>query len=274
MLRWGAVGLPRCCCSLPERGRAAPRFRAADHVPGCSRAATQPVSVPPQAPAAIGTRGAPTVRRVLAKPSTLRTVSLPTASAPAGADARPRCPWAVGELYERYHDEEWGTALHGDRALFERITLEGFQSGLSWIVVLRKRPAFRGAFAGFDPDAVAAFGGDEVERLLADPGIIRNRMKIESTVGNARALVALRQRDGDGALDRLIWSFAPAARAEHVPPQDATDVQPTSSAAKALAKALKAEGFRFVGPTTVYAMMQAVGVVDDHLAGCWRAERR
>lgn len=209
---------------------------------------------------------APTVRRVLRKPSTLRTVS-----AVLGADGRPRCPWARGDLYERYHDEEWGTTLHGDVALYERMTLEGFQSGLSWIVVLRKRPAFRAAFADFDPDRVAAFGEADVDRLLADAGIVRNRSKIDAAIGNARTLVALRQRDGEGALDRLVWSFEGAAAAEHLVPQDAADVPATSSAAKALAKALRAEGFRFVGPTTVYALMQATGVVDDHVAGCWRA---
>ena len=188
-----------------------------------------------------------------------------------GADGRARCPWAAGAVYERYHDEEWGVPLTGDRDLFERIVLEGFQSGLSWIVVLRKREAFRAAFAGFDPAAVAAVGEDDVERLLGDAALIRNRTKIEATIANARAVEAMRERDGDGALERLVWSFAPAARAEHVAPQDSADVPAPSSAAKALAKALRAEGLRFVGPTTVYATMQAAGLVDDHLAGCWRA---
>ncbi|WP_375389288.1 DNA-3-methyladenine glycosylase I, partial [uncultured Amnibacterium sp.] len=141
-------------------------------------------------------------------------------TAATGPDGRARCPWATGDVYTAYHDDEWGVPLHGDRALYEKLSLEGFQSGLSWIVVLRKRQAFRAAFAGFEPEAVAAFGAEDVERLLLDAGIIRNRPKIEAAIGNARAVAALRQRDGDGALDRLVWSFAAAARAEHVPPAD------------------------------------------------------
>ena len=137
--------------------------------------------------------------------------------------------------------------------------------------MLRKREAFRAAFAGFDPDAVAAFGDDDVERLMADAGIVRNRQKIDAAIGNARAVVALRERDGDGALDRLVWSFADAARAEHVPPDDLTDVPAATTASKALAKALQREGLRFVGPVTIYALMQSAGLVDDHVAGCWRA---
>ncbi|MFD1721670.1 DNA-3-methyladenine glycosylase I [Amnibacterium endophyticum] len=197
-----------------------------------------------------------------------------TVSATTGDDGRPRCPWAVGDLYRAYHDDEWGVPLHGDCALFEKLTLEGFQSGLSWIVVLRKRETFRTAFAGFDPAAVAAFGDEDVERLLADAGIIRNRQKIEAAIGNARALVALQERDGDDALDRLVWSFADAARAEHVAPDDLADVPAQTPASKALAKALHAEGLRFVGPVTVYSLMQSAGLVDDHVAGCWRAAAR
>jgi DNA-3-methyladenine glycosylase I len=192
-------------------------------------------------------------------------------TAVTGPDGRARCPWATGDLYAAYHDEEWGVPLHGDRALYEKLTLEGFQSGLSWIVVLRKRAAFREAFAGFEPAAVAAFGEDDVQRLLADAGIVRNRQKIEAAIGNARAVAALQQRDGDGALDRLVWSFADAARAEHVPPEDLADVPASTSTSKALAKALQREGLRFVGPITVYALMQSAGLVDDHVAGCWRA---
>ncbi|GAA2748437.1 DNA-3-methyladenine glycosylase I [Amnibacterium kyonggiense] len=191
-----------------------------------------------------------------------------------GPDGRARCAWATGDLYSAYHDDEWGVPLHGDRALYEKLTLEGFQSGLSWIVILRKRPAFREAFVGFDPAAVAAFGEDDVERLLQDAGIVRNRKKIEAAIDNARAVSALADRDGEGALDRLIWSFQPAAAAEHVPPADYTDIPAATSASKALAKALKREGLRFVGPTTIYALMQSAGVVDDHVAGCWRAEHR
>jgi DNA-3-methyladenine glycosylase I len=199
--------------------------------------------------------------------------SLPTMTAVTGPDGLARCPWAAGELYTAYHDDEWGVPLHGDRALFEKLTLEGFQSGLSWIVVLRKRAAFRDAFAGFEPDAVAAFDGDDVDRLLQDAAIIRNRQKIEAAVANAKAVAALRERDGDGALDRLIWSFQPAARAEHIPPEDLSDVPATTSTAKALAKALKREGLTFVGPVTVYALMQSAGIVDDHVADCFRAQR-
>ena len=191
-----------------------------------------------------------------------------------GPDGRARCPWATGDVYSAYHDDEWGVPLHGDRALLEKLTLEGFQSGLSWIVVLRKREAFRAAFAGFDPDAVAAFGDDDVERLMADAGIVRNRQKIDAAIGNARAVVALRERDGDGALDRLVWSFADAARAEHMPPDDLADVPASTTASKALAKALQREGLRFVGPVTIYALMQSAGLVDDHVAGCWRAASR
>ena len=189
-------------------------------------------------------------------------------------DGRARCAWAAGDLYAAYHDEEWGVPLHGDRALFEKLTLEGFQSGLSWIIILRKRPAFREAFAGFEPEAVAAFDDGDVTRLLDDAGIVRNRQKIEAAVDNARAVTALRERDGDGALDRLIWSFQPAAQAEHVRPSDATDIPAVTSASKALAKALKREGLRFVGPTTMYALMQSAGLVDDHVSGCWRAGSR
>ena len=196
---------------------------------------------------------------------------MPTMTAMTGDDGRARCPWAVGEVYRAYHDDEWGVPLHGDRALYEKLTLEGFQSGLSWIVVLRKRPAFREAFARFDPSAVARFGDADVERLLGDAGIIRNRQKIEAAIANARAVHTLQQRDGDGALDRLVWSFVDAARAEHVPPDDAMDVPAETSASKALAKALKTEGLRFVGPITAYALMQSAGLVDDHITGCWRA---
>ena len=199
-------------------------------------------------------------------------VTLPTLTVLVGADGRLRCPWARGDLLEPYHDEEWGTPLHGDVPLYEKLTLEGFQSGLSWLVVLRKRAAFRAAFAGFVPEAVAAFTEADVERLLNDAGIIRNRRKIEATLVNARAVAALRERDGDGALDRLVWSFEAAAGTEHVRPETMADVPPSTSASKALALALKAAGLHFVGPTTAYALMQSAGLVDDHVDGCWRAE--
>jgi DNA-3-methyladenine glycosylase I len=182
-----------------------------------------------------------------------------------GNDGLARCPWALGsDDYIAYHDEEWGRPVHGDAALYERLTLEGFQSGLSWLTILRKRPAFRRAFAGFDPDVVATFDDSDVERLMADSSIVRNRRKIESTVSNARALVALRMNEGDGALDRLIWSYA----ADGAAPETVDDVPAQTADSKALAKALKRYDFGFVGPTTCYAAMQACGVVNDHLAGC------
>ncbi len=183
-----------------------------------------------------------------------------------GSDGLPRCGW-VGSApeYLRYHDEEWGRPVHGEAALFERISLEAFQSGLSWLTILRKREGFRAAFAGFDPEVVAAFGEADVERLLADPGIVRNRAKILAAVANARATLALRDTV-DGGLDALVWSFAP----EPGRPAPATlaDVPATTADSIALAKALKRHGLVFVGPTTAYAAMQACGLVDDHLAGC------
>jgi DNA-3-methyladenine glycosylase I len=175
-----------------------------------------------------------------------------------------RCFGDGDPLYEEYHDTEWAVPVHGDAALFERIALEGFQSGLSWITVLRKRPAFREVFAGFDPVTVAAFGEDDVERLLTDARIIRNRQKITATIDNARALLAL-QASGR-TLDELFWSFAPAPRPSN--PATWADVPGSSPESLALSKALKKEGFRFIGPTTAYAAMQACGLVDDHLATC------
>ncbi|MEV0892876.1 DNA-3-methyladenine glycosylase I [Promicromonospora sp. MEB111] len=186
-------------------------------------------------------------------------------TAAEGAGATPRCFGDGDPLYSAYHDDEWGVPVHGESALLERIALEGFQSGLSWITVLRKRPAFREVFDGFDPERVAAFGPDDVERLLGDARIIRNRMKIEATVDNARAVVAL--HDSGRTLDELIWSFAPdpAGRERHA---TFRDVPASTAESKALSKALKKEGFRFIGPTTAYAAMQACGLVDDHLATC------
>lgn len=182
-----------------------------------------------------------------------------------GPAAGIRCFGEGDALYEAYHDTEWGVAVHGEAELFERIALEGFQSGLSWITVLRKRPAFREVFAGFDPEEVARFGDADVERLLTDARIIRNRMKIEATITNARALVAL--HDEGRTLDELFWSYAPAPRPGGRPATWA-DVPGSSPESLALSKTLKKSGFRFVGPTTVYAAMQACGAVDDHLAGC------
>jgi DNA-3-methyladenine glycosylase I len=182
------------------------------------------------------------------------------------ADERPRCDWATSAPeYVEYHDTEWGTPLHGEAALFERLSLEAFQSGLSWLIILRKRPAFRAAFADFDVDTVAGFDDRDVARLLADPGIVRNRAKIEATVANARAI---REAVPEG-LDELLWSFAPVPPAPR--PAALADVPATSTASVAMAKELKRRGFRFVGPTTAYALMQATGMVDDHVATCWRA---
>ncbi|MDF9877055.1 DNA-3-methyladenine glycosylase I [Cellulosimicrobium cellulans] len=175
-----------------------------------------------------------------------------------------RCFGDGDQLYEEYHDTEWAVPVHGDTALFERLVLEGFQSGLSWITVLRKRPAFREAFAGFDPAAVAAFGEPDVERLLGDARIIRNRQKITATIDNARALLAL--QESGRTLDELIWSFAPPPRRER--PAAWGDVPGLTPESTALSKTLKKQGFRFVGPTTAYATMQACGLVDDHLATC------
>jgi DNA-3-methyladenine glycosylase I len=186
----------------------------------------------------------------------------PHASTPARAAAR--CFGDGDPLYEEYHDIEWGVPVHGEAELFERIALEGFQSGLSWLTILKRRPAFREVFLGFDPERVAAFGPDDVERLLGDARIIRNRAKIEATIANARAVVAL--HESGRSLDELVWSFAPEARSER--PVSWTDVPAWTPGSKALAKALKAEGFRFFGPTTAYASMQACGLVDDHLATC------
>lgn len=183
-----------------------------------------------------------------------------------GDDGRARCPWGdAPEVYRRYHDEEWGRPVTGESALFERLSLEAFQSGLSWLVVLRKRPAFRAAFAGFDADAVAAFGPRERERLLADAGIVRNRAKVDAVLANARAVVALR---GRGGLEALLARAAepPGARPA---PRTVDEVPSATPASTALARSLKAAGLVFVGPTTAYATMQAAGLVDDHLAGCW-----
>ncbi len=183
-----------------------------------------------------------------------------------GPDDRARCAWVgVDPEYLRYHDEEWGRPLHGDRALFEKMSLEGFQAGLSWITILRKRPRFREVFHDFVPEAVAAFDEHDVERLMADAGIVRNRAKIEAVIGNARRLREM----AAGEFDALMWSFAPAASGHR--PATFAEVPATVPASVALSKELRRRGFRFVGPTTMYALMQSAGMVDDHVAGCWRA---
>nr|WP_217422926.1 DNA-3-methyladenine glycosylase I [Streptomyces sp. 8P21H-1] len=181
-----------------------------------------------------------------------------------GADGAPRCPWAVSaDDYTAYHDEEWGRPVHGDDALYERLCLEAFQSGLSWITILRRREGFRAAFAHFRIADVARFTDADKERLLADPGIIRNRAKIEATVANARVLAGW----APGDLDRLIWSYAPDP-AGRPAPRTLAEVPAVTGESTALSKALKKEGIRFVGPTTAYALMQACGLVNDHLTDC------
>ena len=182
-----------------------------------------------------------------------------------GPDGVARCPWGAGDPVNlAYHDTEWGLRVFGEAAHLERLTLEAFQSGLSWLTILTKRPHFRTVFAHFDADTVAAFGEADVERLMADPGIVRNRRKVDAAITNARATVALRER---GGLEALIWSFRPEPGPA---PRTTADVPTTSPESVALAKALKAAGFAHVGPTTMYALMEAIGLVDDHLEGCHR----
>ena len=183
-------------------------------------------------------------------------------SIPAGA----RCFGDGDPLYAAYHDSEWGLPVRGEHELYERLSLEAFQSGLSWLTILRKRPAFRQAFAGFDPRSVAAFGEEDVARLMADAGIVRNRAKIDAAIGNARAVLGL--WEAGSTLSELIWSHAPAVRVRQPRAVTFGEVPASTTESGALAKALKSAGFRFVGPTTAYAAMQASGLVDDHLSGC------
>lgn len=182
-----------------------------------------------------------------------------------GEDGVARCPWGAADPVSRaYHDTEWGMRVAGEAAHLERLTLEAFQSGLSWLTILNKRPAFREVFAGFDADTVAAYGDADSARLMADARIVRNRRKVDAAITNARATVELR---ASGGLEALIWSFRP----ETTPaPRDVSEVAATSPESVALAKALKRAGFAHVGPTTMYALMQAVGLIDDHLLGCHR----
>ena len=183
-----------------------------------------------------------------------------------GDDGRRRCPWAGSTPeYQAYHDDEWGRPVIDDVRLYEKLCLEGFQSGLSWLTILRKREGFRRAFAGFEPEKVAAFDDGEVTRLLGDSGIIRHRGKIEATIANAGATLAV-QADR-GSLAALVWEFEPARQGRPVPVR-LGDLPPQTPESVALAKALRRYGFRFVGPTTAYAAMQSLGVVNDHLQGC------
>ena len=196
---------------------------------------------------------------------------LPPSSAPAaaaergavpGPDGRLRCPWGISAPeYLAYHDEEWGRPVRGDTAIFERLCLEGFQSGLSWLTILRKRENFRAAFAGFEPAAVAAFGDQDVARLMADAGIVRNRAKINAVITNARAMLTL-----PDSLTELVWKYA----SDSAPvPQTLDDLAASTPASKALSAELRKHGFTFTGPVTAYATMQACGIVNDHLAACF-----
>jgi len=181
----------------------------------------------------------------------------------AGPDGKLRCPWGLSAPeYVAYHDDEWGRPVHGDQAIFERLCLEAFQSGLSWLTILRKRENFRKAFAGFDIPAVAAFTDTDAARLLADAGIVRNRAKINAAIANARAALELK----DGVSD-LVWSYAETG--PRPAPRTLADVPPQTDGSKALAKELRKRGFVFTGPVTVYATMQACGLVNDHLEGCF-----
>ena len=187
-----------------------------------------------------------------------------------GDTGRVRCAWVgADELYARYHDDEWGVELRGDQALFEKLTLEAFQSGLSWITILRRRDSFRRAFDGFDWRRIAEYTDDDVQRLMTDRGIIRNRAKIEATIANATMLSEWLDAE-PGGLDTLIWSHRPAL--PRARPATLADVPAQTDESRALAQTLKARGWRFVGATTAYALMQSAGLVDDHVAGCWRAE--
>ncbi len=194
-------------------------------------------------------------------------MSEPARATVRGDDGRRRCPWGASTPdYLRYHDAEWGRPVTDDRGIYERLVLEGFQSGLSWLTILRKRENFRAAFADFDVETVARFGKRDVGRLLADAGIVRHRGKIEAAIANAKAAAAL-----DVPLARLVWEHAPRGRRRA--PRELGDLPALTPESTALSKELKRRGFRFVGPTTAYAAMQACGVVNDHLAGCWvRAE--
>jgi DNA-3-methyladenine glycosylase I len=187
-----------------------------------------------------------------------------------GDDGKARCRWVGTDAeYQRYHDDEWGRPLHGDQPLFEKMSLEGFQAGLSWITILRRRPAFREVFHGFDPARVAVMGDAEVEAALGDERIIRNRAKVLATIKNAGLVMNLTQ-NRPGALDNLMWSFAPAPRKRRF--TSMTEIPAVTDESTAMSKTLRGLGFGFVGPTTMYALMQSGGMVDDHVQGCWRVE--
>jgi DNA-3-methyladenine glycosylase I len=190
-----------------------------------------------------------------------------SAALPAPADSVVRCPWPKQDpLYVAYHDEEWGVPEFDDRALYEKLVLDGFQAGLSWITILRKRENFRSAFAGFDPAAIACFDDRHVEALMLDPGIVRNRAKIDATVAGARAYLAIQERQG---FAKFLWDFVDGRPVQN-DRRTRSDVPAETETSRAISKALRSEGFNFVGPTIVYAFMQAVGMVNDHLVGCFR----
>lgn len=187
-----------------------------------------------------------------------------------GEDGRPRCAWAMGDpLMIAYHDEEWGVPCHDDDALFERLMLECFQAGLSWLTILRKRENFRRAFDGWDAQRIAAYGPEEVARLMSDPGIVRNRLKIQAAISNANAFLAIRREEG--SFDRYVWSFVGGEPLRRPAPPTTQAIPATTAESDALSKDLKRRGFRFVGSTICYAFMQSVGMVNDHVQGCFKA---
>jgi DNA-3-methyladenine glycosylase I len=197
-------------------------------------------------------------------------VSTASTDVVVGEDGKARCRWVGSDTeYTRYHDEEWGHALHGDRPLYEKLSLEGFQAGLSWITILRRRPAFREVFHGFEPARVAVMGEDEIEAAMLNERIIRNRAKVLATIKNANLVLEL-TREKPGAFDELMWSFAPAPRAKRL--TSMSQIPAVTDESLAMSKALRKLGFGFVGPTTMYALMQSAGMVDDHVEGCWRAD--
>ena len=193
----------------------------------------------------------------------------PDAGVLVSGDGTARCRWVGTDLeYQRYHDEEWGRPLHGDVPLFEKLSLEAFQAGLSWITILRRRPGFRDAFDGFDPRRVADYEARDIARLMTDERIIRNRAKVLATISNARLTLDL-IAEAAGTFDELMWSFAPAARSARF--TSMTDIPAITPESTAMSAQLRRLGFRYVGPTTMYALMQSSGMVDDHVAACWRA---
>ena len=191
------------------------------------------------------------------------------ASVILGSDGKKRCAWCVGdELYEQYHDREWGRPMKDERAIFEKLCLEGFQAGLSWLTILKKREAFRDAFRGFEPEIVAKFTGRDIQRLMKNEGIVRNGAKIESAINNARMLCAMHEQ-GE-SLSKLVWSHATARTTA---PRNLSQLKAVTPQSVALSKDLKKRGFTFVGPTTMYAAMQSLGLVNDHVVGCHRAKK-